>query len=213
MERQKFTKTEKQYQRGIIHNLSLQRWTDQEITDYLYNEKNMNISRSQVSRIKNIIEESAEKWYIELRQSRYKLIATYKERLDSLLSYQKTLNDIVTTTKKEENKIRAIATLQSIELDIFNIYKQLPNIRIEDVNNNDNDNQENKDDPLPDPTMEQVWGSEPSPTSIDNDNDNAIPIVIETTTQVTTTTTSSSPNTSSTSKEEKEKKDDYVWKL
>ena len=52
------------------------------------------------------------------------------------LSYQKTLNDIVTTTKKEENKIRAIAALQSIELDIFNIYKQLPEIRIEDVNNN-----------------------------------------------------------------------------
>ena len=134
-----------------------------------------------------------------------------QERLDSLLSYQKTLNDIVTTTKKEENKIRAIATLQSIELDIFNIYKQLPEIRIEDVGQ-DKDNG-NKHNPLPEPTMEQVWGSEPSPTSIDNDNDNAIPIVIETTTQVTTTTTSSSPNTSSTSKEEKEKKDDYVWKL
>jgi hypothetical protein len=87
MERQKFTKSEKEYQRGIIHNLSLQRWTDQEITDYLHKEKNMEISRSSVTIIKNNIEKDAEKWYIELRQSRYKYIATYKERLDSLLSY------------------------------------------------------------------------------------------------------------------------------
>jgi hypothetical protein len=49
-------------------------------------EKNMNISRSSVTIIKNNIEKEAEKWYIELRQSRYKFIATYKERLDSLPS-------------------------------------------------------------------------------------------------------------------------------
>jgi hypothetical protein len=86
MERQRFTKPEKEYLRGIIHNLSLQRWTDQEIRDYLHNEKNMLISRSSVTIIKNNIEKEAEKWYIELRQSRYKFIATYKERLDSLPS-------------------------------------------------------------------------------------------------------------------------------
>ena len=106
---------------------------DQEITDYLHNVKNMQISRPSVTIIKNNIEKEAEKWYIELKQSRYKFIAMYKERLDSLLSYQKTLNDIVTTTKKEENKIRAIATLQSIESDIFNIFKQLPEVRLEQI--------------------------------------------------------------------------------
>jgi hypothetical protein len=165
------------------------------------------MGRSTVTKIKNQIEREAEKWYIELRQSRCKFIAMYKERLDSLLSYQKKLNDIIDSSKKEENKIRAIASLQSIELDIFNIYKQLPNIRTEDVTTNNNDDQ--KDDPLPDPTMEQVWGSEPTQTSPSVDD--AIPI--ETTT--TSTTTSSSPNKSSTttSKVKKEKEDDYVWKL
>ena len=40
--------------------------------------------------------------------------------LDSLLSYQKKLNDILDSSKKEETKMRAIIALQSIELDIFN---------------------------------------------------------------------------------------------
>lgn len=116
-----------------------------------HDEKNMKISRSTISRIINTIEESAEKWYIELRQSRYKFIATYKERLDSLLSYQKKLNEILTCTKKEETKIRAITALQSIELDIFNIFKQLPDLSIEDVKGNND---------LPDPGLEsQVWGN------------------------------------------------------
>jgi nitrogen fixation/metabolism regulation signal transduction histidine kinase len=158
MEHKKQSKSEKQYLRGVIHNLSLQRWTDQEITDYLH-EKGTNIARTTVNSIKNQIEKQAENWYIELRQSRYKFIATYKERLDSLLSYQKKLNDILDSSKKEETKIRAINALQSIELDIFNIFKQLPDLRIEDVKENDS---------LPDPDTvlePQVWGN--APLSID----------------------------------------------
>ena len=38
--------------RGIIHNLSLQRWQDQEITDYLNNEKGITLSRSSVTHIR-----------------------------------------------------------------------------------------------------------------------------------------------------------------
>ena len=163
--------------RGIVNSLSLQRLTDQEITDYLQNEKNMNISRTRVNAIKNEIERSAEGWYIELRQSRYKFIAMYKERLDSLLSYQKTLNDIVTTTKKEENKIRAIATLQSIESDIFNIYKQLPDVRIEQIEK-EKEPEENIPNQSPEPA--EVWG--------DGNESTVIPITVKTT---TTTTTSS----------------------
>ena len=105
--------------------------------------------------IKNQIEKEAEKWYIELKQSRYKFLAMYKERLDSLLSYQKTLNDIVTTTKKEENKIRAIAALQSIEADIFNIFKQLPEVRIEEIEKEE-EPEEHHPDQNPEP--EEVWG-------------------------------------------------------
>jgi hypothetical protein len=193
------TLAEKQYVKGIVRNLSLLRWSDQEITDYLHNEKNMQISRPSITIIKNKIEKEAEKWYIELKQSRYKFLAMYKERLDSLLSYQKTLNDIVTTTKKEENKIRAIATLQSIELDIFNIYKQLPEIRIEDVGQ-DKDNG-NKHNPLPEPTMEQVWGSEPS--SSPSPSASASPISIDYDNRVITSTDI---------EQDKDKEDEYIWK-
>jgi hypothetical protein len=148
MERRKVAKSEKQYLRGMIHNLSLQKWTDQDIVDYLRDEKSIDIGRSTVTKIKNQIEKEAEKWYIELRQSTYKYIATYKERLDSLLSYQKKLNDILDSSKKEETKIRAITALQSIELDIFNIFKQLPDLRIEDVkeNKDDQNNEEHQYD-------------------------------------------------------------------
>jgi hypothetical protein len=132
MERRKVAKSEKQYLRGIIHNLSLQKWTDQDIVEYLRDEKSIDIGRSTVTKIKNQIEKEAEKWYIELRQSTYKYIATYKERMDSLLSYQKNLHDIICDTKKDEVKIRAISELHSIEMDLFNLWKQLPDLDIVD---------------------------------------------------------------------------------
>lgn len=161
--RRKVAKSEKQYLGGTIHNLSLQKWTDQDIVDYLRDEKSIDIARSTVSKIKNQIEKEAENWYIELRQSRYKFIAIYKERLDSMLSYQKKLNYIIDSSKKEEIKIRAIATLQSIELDIFNIYKQLPEIKIEEIDNNNSIDKEH-DSPQHVP-MDEVWGSEPTSSS------------------------------------------------
>ena len=99
------TNAEKQYVKGMVRNLSLLRWSDQEITDYLHDEKNMQISRPSVTIIKNNIEKEAEKWYIELKQSRYKFLAIYKERLDSLFSYQKTLNDIVTLPRRKRTRL------------------------------------------------------------------------------------------------------------
>ena len=64
----KSTISEKQYVRGIVHNLSLQRWTDQEIVNYLNEEKKIDIARSTITGIRNQIEKQAEKWYIELRE-------------------------------------------------------------------------------------------------------------------------------------------------
>ena len=116
MTNKKVPKSQKQYVRGIIHNLSLQRWTSQEIADFLH-EKNIMIARRTVSQIRNAIEKSAEKWYIELKQSRYKYIAHFKERIDSLLSYQKQLHEIIASSKKDEVKIRAISELTSIEMN------------------------------------------------------------------------------------------------
>lgn len=93
--RKKVAKSERHYVRGTIHILSLSRWTDQEIVDYLRDEKKIEIARSTVNSIKNQIDKQAEKWYMELRESRYKYVASYKERIDSLFSYQKKLHEIV----------------------------------------------------------------------------------------------------------------------
>ena len=87
-EHKKQTKSDKECIKGLIHNLALQLLTDQEITEHLQS-KGIVIARSTVCTIRNKIEKEAEKWYIDLRESRYKYVATYKERLDSLLTYQK----------------------------------------------------------------------------------------------------------------------------
>jgi hypothetical protein len=86
VERHTFTKSEREYVKALVHSLSLKRLTDQEIVQWSHDEKQIDLDRSTVSKMRNQIEQNAEKWYIELRQSRYKYIATYKERLDSLLS-------------------------------------------------------------------------------------------------------------------------------
>lgn len=138
--RKKVAKSDKQYVRGIVHNLSLSRWTDQQIVDYLRDEKEIEIARSTVNSIKNQIEKQAEKWYIELRESRYKYVASYKERIDSLFSYQKKLHEIVKDRSEAypEIAIRAVSELHRIEISIFNIFKQLPNLSlVEDANQND----------------------------------------------------------------------------
>ena len=71
MERNTRSKSEQEYVKSIIHNLSLQRLTDQEIADYLHNEKGIEIARTTVNATRNRIERSAEKWYIDLRTVSY----------------------------------------------------------------------------------------------------------------------------------------------
>ena len=132
MKRHRFTNSEREYVRGIVHNLSFQRWTSQEIADYLTEEKKIKLSRSAVSKIKNQVERKSEKWYIELKQTSYKYIALYKERLDSLFHYQNKLHQIIEGTKKPDIQLRAIHELHMIELSIFNLWKQLPQFDIAD---------------------------------------------------------------------------------
>jgi hypothetical protein len=150
--REKLTISQKQYVKGIVHNLSLQRWTDQEIVSYLHSEKNIDIGRSTVTTIRNDTEKDAETWYLELQRSRYKYIAIYKERLDSLLLYQKKLHDIIANTKKEEVKIKAISELHSIEISILSLLKGLPSFKMELIElltqSNDNDRHTNNDEEL-----------------------------------------------------------------
>jgi hypothetical protein len=40
------------------------------------------------------------------------------------------LNDVIKPTKREDIKIKAISALHSIEMDIFNLWKQLPELDI-----------------------------------------------------------------------------------
>lgn len=137
------SKAERQYVRSIVHNLSLQRFTDQEIVNYLHDDKKIEVARSTVNGIRNQAEKQAEKWYMELQNSRYKYVAIYKERIDSLLSYQKKLNQIIDFYMNPPNEIlytdtiiRAIAELHRIEISIFSMWKQIPNLESV-VNQND----------------------------------------------------------------------------
>jgi hypothetical protein len=116
-----FTKLESEYVKGIVYNLSFQRLTDQEIVQWFHDEKKIDVDRSTISKMRNQVESKAEKWYIELKRTSYKYIAIYKERLDSLFSYQKKLHQIINVTKKDEVKIRAISELHSIEC-LYSIY-------------------------------------------------------------------------------------------
>jgi hypothetical protein len=128
--RASFTKLEREYVKAIVYNLSFQRITDQEIVQWFHDEKQIDLNRSTISKMRKQVESKAEKWYIELKRTSYKYIAAYKERLDSLFSYQKKLHEIIHATMKDEVKIRAISELHSIEMDIFNLWKQLPNLDI-----------------------------------------------------------------------------------
>jgi hypothetical protein len=142
----KLTKSKREYVKAIVHDYSLQRWTDQEIVQYLKTEKNIDLDRSTINRIRNQTQRKAEKWYIELRDSRYKYIAVYKERLDSLLRYQNKLNQIInfymdidqetgrpTQILYTDTVLKAISELHKIELSIFYIWKQLPTLNTDDI--------------------------------------------------------------------------------
>ena len=118
--------------RAIIQNLSLKRLTDQEIVDFLHTEKQIDIGRSTVTLARIKMEKEAGKWYSELRQSTNKYITAYKQRVDSLLSYQKMLHEIIASSKRPEVQIRAISELHSIEMSIFSLWRQLPDLDIVD---------------------------------------------------------------------------------
>lgn len=131
------SKTEKQYLKGMVNNLSLQRLSDQEIVNYLHDEKSIDIARSTINAMRNQTERKAGKWYLELRQSGTKYIAIYKERLDSLMSYQRKLNQIVDAYLRPPNDIlytdtvvRAISELHRIEMSLYTLFKETPVLEI-----------------------------------------------------------------------------------
>jgi hypothetical protein len=171
MGHRKWTKAERQYIKGIVHNYSLQRWTDQDIVDYLREEKRIKIGRSTVTKIKNSVVEEAEKWYTELRDSGAKYIAVYKERLDSLLSYQKKLNEIINqvSDSSPELVLRAISELHKIEISLHTLMKELPgDIKTSKDKTEENDREKEKTGHL---TFDEWINKYPPKPRISDDTD------------------------------------------
>ncbi|MGI9012269.1 MAG: hypothetical protein ACR2F1_13935 [Nitrososphaeraceae archaeon] len=134
----KFTKAESNFLQGIVHGLTLDRFSDSEIVQYLKDHHNISIERSTVHKIRKRIEKEGKTWYEQLRQSDYKYIYTYKERIDSLNRYQRKLNEII---NKEESsdfiRIQAIKELHKIEITMAKLYGNLSNGFLSINNNND----------------------------------------------------------------------------
>jgi len=128
----KFTKAERNFLRSIIEALTLDRYTEKEILDFLKERHNINIDRSYVSRVRTGMEKDGKTWYDQLRQSDYKYFYTFKERIDSLTRYQRRLNEIV---NKEESsdflRIQAIKELHKIEISLARLYGNLHDIVID----------------------------------------------------------------------------------
>jgi hypothetical protein len=132
----KFTKAESNFLQGIVHGLTLDRFSDSEIVQYLKDQHNIIIERSTVYKIRKRIEKEGKTWYEQLRQTDYKYIYTYKERIDSLNRYQRKLNEIMNKNESSDLvKIQAIKELHKIEITLAKLYGNLPDI----LGNNNND--------------------------------------------------------------------------
>jgi hypothetical protein len=118
----KFTKTEKQYLRGIINNLVLEKHNYKQIQAFL-KEKGIEIDISTISRIRNNIAKGAEKWYIELRSSRYEYLAHFKERIDTVYRVQNKLWEIANNPNNQTVDIRnALAEIHHTEKTLTALY-------------------------------------------------------------------------------------------
>jgi len=137
IERATFTKAEREYVKGIVRNLSFQRFSDREIVQWLHDEKQIDVDRSTVSKIRNKAEQDAAKWYTSLRESGTKYVAVYKQRLDSLLSYQKKLHEIINQCggKSPDLLLKVISELHRIEMSLHTLFKEIPgDVQIEESN-------------------------------------------------------------------------------
>ena len=124
------TKAEREFAKVIIAKLSFERFTEREMVKELAErDPPIILSKTGVHDIKASVERKAEKWYIQLRDSRHKYLATYKDSIDSLYRYQKMLHQLY-NDKKYKDKIGIIRELHHIELSIKNIYKEVPDIGI-----------------------------------------------------------------------------------
>jgi len=87
------------------------------------------------TKIRNKAEQEAAKWYTSLRESGTKYVAVYKQQLDSLLSYQKKLYQVMHQCggKSPDLLLRAISELHRIEMSLHTLFKEIRgDVRIEE---------------------------------------------------------------------------------
>jgi hypothetical protein len=118
----KYTPAEKQYLRGIINTLALEKNEDAEIQQYL-NQKGIDIEKSTIGKIRRSIAKEAEKWYVELRKSRYLYVAHFKERIDTTYRVEKKLWDILNDPEAGRlEQIKACTEIRNNEMFLSNLY-------------------------------------------------------------------------------------------
>ena len=123
----KLSKAERYLAKVLIAHLTFERYTEREIVQELAKrDPPITLSKTAIHNIRVSLEKQAEKWYINLRDSRYKYLATYKDRIDSLFKYQNMLHQAI--QNKEIDKMSAIKELHNLERTIKDIYKDIPQL-------------------------------------------------------------------------------------
>jgi hypothetical protein len=118
----KYTPAEKQYLKGIIRVLALDKNNDQQIQEY-FKEKGIDIERSTIGKIRRSISKEAEKWYLELRKSKYLYIAHFKERIDTIYKVQNKLWDIANDINSDKSEKRAaLSEIHKTEITLSGLY-------------------------------------------------------------------------------------------
>jgi len=77
-ERASFTKAESEYVKGHVRKLSFQRLTDRAIVQWLHVEKEIDLNRSTISKMRVQVEKEATKWYVRIRESGSRYVAINK---------------------------------------------------------------------------------------------------------------------------------------
>ena len=118
----KLTKPERQYLKGIVVNMAIEKNTDQEILEFLKT-KGIEVSRGHITHVRNNVQKSAEKWYNELRKSRYLYIAHFKERIDTTYKVEKKLWDILNDPESSKlEQVKACTEIRNNEIFLSNLY-------------------------------------------------------------------------------------------
>lgn len=149
------TRAERQLAKIIVAHLTFERYSEREIVQELSKrDPPINLSKSAVHDIRVALEKQAEKWYTDLRDSKYRYLATYKDRIDSLFKYQRMIHDAI--KNKEMDKLNAIKELHNLELSIKDIYKEIPEIGISE-GQSDVSSTTNQEEQIPEEQPAEQW--------------------------------------------------------